>query len=101
MKKYVFLVKKAIKSEIEIEAENKADAFKKLVPLLTDDDDKFVKNIETEKQIFRFKLTDIIEENEEGKMEKKPYKRDEELIKIIEELEENDDDFRSNYRRLI
>ena len=35
MKKYVFLIKRATKNEVEIEAENKNEAFKKVMQFIT------------------------------------------------------------------
>lgn len=97
MKKYVFTVKKATKYGVEIEAENKNEAFKKIMNLATEDDEKNINNADIDKQIYRFKLKEIIEEKD-GKVERKEYKRDEDILKIIEEL---DEDSPSNYRRLI
>ncbi|MBQ2937374.1 MAG: hypothetical protein IJE05_00585 [Clostridia bacterium] len=97
MKKYVFTVKKATKYGVEIEAENKNEAFKKIMNLATEDDEKNINNADIDKQIYRFKLKEIIEEKD-GKIERKEYKRDEDILKIIEEL---DEDSPSNYRRLI
>lgn len=97
MKKYVFTIKKATKYGIEIEAENKNEAFKKIMNLATEDDEKNINNADIDKQIYRFKLKEIIEEKD-GKVERKEYKRDEDILKIIEEL---DEDSPSNYRRLI
>ena len=101
MKKYVFLIKKATKIDVEIEANNKSEAFKKVIELMTENREDDMKNIDLDKEIIRFRLTKIIEENEDGKLETKPYKRDEELVQILEELEENDDDYREKYRRFI
>ena len=86
MKKYVFLIKRATKNEVEIEAENKNESFKKVMQFITEDGENNVNNID-------------IEKNEDGKLETKPYKRDKELVGILEEMEENDSDFRENYRR--
>lgn len=97
MKKYVFTIKKATKYGVEIEAENKNEAFKKIMNLATEDDEKNINNADIDKQIYRFKLKEIIEEKD-GKIERKEYKRDEDILKIIEEL---DEDSPSNYRRLI
>lgn len=97
MKKYVFTIKKATKYGVEIEAENKNEAFKKIMNLATEDDEKNINNADIDKQIYRFKLKEIIEEKD-GKVERKEYKRDEDILKIIEEL---DEDSSSNYRRLI
>ena len=99
MKKYVFLIKRATKNEVEIEAENKNEAFKKVMQFITEDGENNVNNIDSDKEIIRFRLTKIIEKNEDGKLETKPYKRDKELVGILEEMEENDSDFRENYRR--
>ena len=97
MKKYVFTVKKATKYGVEIEAENKNEAFKKIMNLATKEDEKNINNADIDKQIYRFKLKEIIEEKD-GKIERKEYKRDEDILKIIEEL---DEDSPSNYRRPI
>ena len=72
-------------------------AFKKIMNLATEDDEKNINNADIDKQIYRFKLKEIIEEKD-GKIERKEYKRDEDILKIIEEL---DEDSPSNYRRLI
>ena len=99
MKKYVFLIKRATKNEVEIEAENKNEAFKKVMQFITEDGENNVNNIDIDKEIIRFRLTKIIEKNEDGKLETKPYKMDKELVGILEEMEENDSDFRENYKR--
>ena len=101
MKKYVFLLKRATKSEIEINAENKNEAFNNLMDLVAKEDEKIFKNIDPDKQILRVKLKEIIEENADGKEQKNEYKRDEELVKIIEELDENEENFEENYRRFL
>ena len=62
MKKYVFTIKKATKYGVEIEAENKNEAFKKIMNLATEDDEKNINNADIDKQIYRFKLKEIIEE---------------------------------------
>lgn len=97
MKKYIFIIKKATKHEVEVEAENKNEAFKKVMDLATKEDENYMNNVEIDKQICRFKLKETIEEND-GKIERKEYKRDEDILKIIEEL---DEDSPSNYRRII
>ena len=101
MKKYVFLIKRATKNEVEIEAKNKNEAVKKVIELMTENREDDVKNVDLDKEIIRFRLTKIIEENEDGKLETKPYKRDEELVQILVELGENESDFRENYRRFL
>ena len=69
MKKYVFLIKRATKNEVEIEAENKNEAFKKVMQFITEDGENNVNNIDIDKEIIRFRLTKIIEKNEDGKLE--------------------------------
>lgn len=101
MKKYIFLVKKATKSEVEIKAENKQEAFNNLMTLLTEKNPKILKEIDPDRQILRVKLKEIITENDNGIEEKNEYKRDEELVKIIEELDEDEDEFMKNYRKFI
>lgn len=101
MKKYVFLLKRATKSEVEIMAENKNEAFNNLMNLVTKEDEKLLNNIDPDKQILRVKLKEIIEENADGKEQKNEYKRDEELVKIIEELDEDEDILEKNYRRFL
>lgn len=97
MKKYVFLLKKATRSEVEIEAENKDIAFKKLVKLVTEDEEKIMEENDVDKQILRIKLKAIIEENADGNLQKNEYKSDEDLLKIVEELDEDEDNF---FRRI-
>ena len=65
-KKYVFLLKRATKSEVEIKAENKNEAFNILMNLVTKEDKKVFNEIDPDKQILRIKLKEIIEENENG-----------------------------------
>lgn len=101
MKKYVFLLKRATKSEVEIKAENKNEAFNILMNLVTKEDKKVFNEIDPDKQILRIKLKEIIEENADGIEEKNEYKRDEELVKTIEELDENEDDFMEKYKKFI
>ena len=101
MKKYVFLLKRATKSEVEIMAENKNEAFNNLMNLVTKEDEKLLNNIDPDKQILRVKLKEIIEENADGKEQKNESKRDEDLVKIIEELDEDEDILEKNYRRFL
>lgn len=66
MKKYVFLIKRATKNEVEIEAENKNEAFKKVMQFITEDGENNVNNIDIDKEIIRFRLTKIIEKMKMG-----------------------------------
>lgn len=99
MKKYVFLLKKATKNEIEIIAENKNEAFNKLMNLVTKEDEKMLNSVDPDKQILRIKLKEIIEDGENGRKEKNEYKIDEELVKIIDELDEDESVLEKNYRK--
>ena len=92
MKKYVFLIKRGIKNEIEVEADNKNEAFNKVVKMMTEERENDSRNEELDKEIIRYKLVKIIEKNEYGKLETKPYKRDEELVEILDKLDEKDND---------
>ncbi len=92
MKKYVFLIKRGIKNEIEVEADNKNEAFNKVVKMMTEERENDSRNEELDKEIIRYKLVKIIEKNEYGKLETKPYKRDEELVEILDKLDEKDSD---------
>ena len=84
MKKYVFLIKRGIKNEIEVEADNKNEAFNKIVEMMIEERKNDSRNEELDKEIIRYKLVKIIEKNEYGKLETKPYKRDEELVEIAQ-----------------
>lgn len=99
MKKYVFLLKRATKNEIEIIAENKNEAFNKLMNLVTKEDEKMLNSVDPDKQILRIKLKEIIEDGENGRKEKNEYKIDEELVKIIDELDEDESVLEKNYRK--
>lgn len=92
MKKYVFLIKRGIKNEIEVEADNKNEAFNKVVEMMMEERKNDSRNEELDKEIIRYKLVKIIEKNEYGKLETKPYKRDEELVEILDKLDEKDND---------
>ena len=92
MKKYVFLIKRGIKNEIEVEADNKNEAFNKVVEMMIEERKNDSRNEELDKEIIRYKLVKIIEKNEYGKLETKPYKRDEELLEILDTLDEKDND---------
>ena len=92
MKKYVFLIKRGIKNEIEVEADNKNEAFNKGVEMMIEERKNDSRNEELDKEIIRYKLVKIIEKNEYGKLETKPYKRDEELVEILDKLDEKDND---------
>ena len=92
MKKYVFLIKRGIKNEIEVEADNKNEAFNKIVEMMIEERKNDSRNEELDKEIIRYKLVKIIEKNEYGKLETKPYKRDEELVEILDKLDEKDND---------
>ena len=92
MKKYVFFIKRGIKNEIEVEADNKNEAFNKVVEMMIEERKNDSRNEELDKEIIRYKLVKIIEKNEYGKLETKPYKRDEELVEILDKLDEKDSD---------
>ena len=92
MKKYVFLIKRGIKNEIEVDADNKNEAFNKVVEMMIEERKNDSRNEELDKEIIRYKLVKIIEKNEYGKLETKPYKRDEELVEILDKLDEKDND---------
>ena len=92
MKKYVFLIKRGIKNEIEVEADNKNEAFNKVVEMMIEERKNDSRNEELDKEIIRYKLVKIIEKNEYGKLETKPYKRDEELVEILDKLDEKNSD---------
>lgn len=92
MKKYVFLIKRGIKNEIEVEADNKNEAFNKVVEMMIEERKNDSRNEELDKEIIRYKLVKIIEKNEYEKLETKPYKRDEELVEILDKLDEKDND---------
>ena len=57
MKKYVFLIKRATKNEVEIEAENKNEAFKKVMQFITEDGENNVNNIDIDKEIISIPYT--------------------------------------------
>ncbi len=92
MKKYVFLIKRGIKNEVVVMADNKNEAFNKVVKMMTEERENDSRNEELDKEIIRYKLVKIIEKNEYGKLETKPYKRDEELVEILDKLDEKDSD---------
>ena len=69
MKKYVFLIKRGIKNEIEVEADNKNEAFNKVVEMMREERKNDSRNEELDKEIIRYKLVKIIEKNEYGKLE--------------------------------
>ncbi len=92
MKKYVFLIKRGIKNEVVVMADNKNEAFNKVVKMMTEERENDSRNEELDKEIIRYKLVKIIEKNEYGKLETKPYKRDEELVEILDKLDEKDND---------
>ena len=92
MKKYVFLIKRGIKNEVVVMADNKNEAFNKVVKMMTEERENDSRNEELDKEIIRYKFVKIIEKNEYGKLETKPYKRDEELVEILDKLDEKDSD---------
>ncbi len=92
MKKYVFLIKRGIKNEVVVMADNKNEAFNKVVEMMIEERKNDSRNEELDKEIIRYKLVKIIEKNEYGKLETKPYKRDEELVEILDKLDEKDSD---------
>ena len=92
MKKYVFLIKRGIKNEVVVMADNKNEAFNKVVKMMIEERKNDSRNEELDKEIIRYKLVKIIEKNEYGKLETKPYKRDEELVEILDKLDEKDND---------
>lgn len=92
MKKYVFLIKRGIKNEVVVMADNKKEAFNKVVEMMIEERKNDSRNEELDKEIIRYKLVKIIEKNEYGKLETKPYKRDEELVEILDKLDEKDND---------
>ncbi len=100
MKKYVFLVKKAVKNEVEIEAENRKEAFKKLVKIFEENEEKVFKNSE-ETEIVRMRLERIID-TEKGKILDRLDFNDEELLEILHELdEENTGIFPREFKEIV
>ena len=76
MKKYVFLIKRGIKNEVVVMADNKNEAFNKVVKMMTEERENDSRNEELDKEIIRYKLVKIIEKNEYGKLETKYIKSD-------------------------
>lgn len=100
MKKYVFLVKKAIKNDVEIEAENRREAFKKLVKMFEENEEKVFKNAK-ETEIVKMRLERIID-TETGNIAERLDFNDEELEELLQELnEENTDFFPREFKEIV
>jgi len=90
MKKYVFSIRKAIKNEVEIEAKNRAEAFKKLIIAFQKNDKKLFKNTK-EAEVLRMKLERVFDTNDENYTEKTTF-TSEEAEELMNELDKENID---------
>ena len=90
MKKYVFSIRKAIKNEVEIEAKNRAEAFKKLIKVFQKNDKKLFKNTK-EAEVLRMKLERVFDTNDENYSEKTTF-TSEEVEELMNELDKENID---------
>ena len=90
MKKYVFSIRKAVKNEVEIEAKNRAEAFKKLIGIFQKNDKKLFKNTK-EAEVLRMKLERVFDTNDENYTEKTTF-TSEEVEELMNELDKENID---------
>ena len=88
MKKYKFVVKKVLKDEMEVKAENKKEALEKMIELLCIDEKIVFKSIDKKIHFYELTLDKITEIEERDKEEKFSFS-DEEFNEIIEELKDD------------
>lgn len=93
MKKYKFTVKKILKDKVEIKAKNKNEAIRKIVQLLSIDEEILFKKLDEKNNYYEIKLNKISNISNE-KIEEKNNNLDKVINKIIYQLEK---DISKNY----
>ena len=63
MKKYEFTIRKVLEKNIEIEGENKKQAFEKVIKLLALGEKIIFKNIDKNNEVYEIKMNKILNEN--------------------------------------
>lgn len=96
MKKYEFTIRKVLEKNIEIEGENKKQAFEKIINLLGLGEKIIFKNIDKNNEVYEIKMNKILNEKD-LKNTTDIEKFIKEIMKKIElDLEKNDEDFNKN-----
>ena len=96
MKKYEFTIRKVLEKHIEIEGENKKQAFEKVIKLLALGEKIIFKNIDKNNEVYEIKMNKILNENHIEK-EKDIEKIINKIMQKVElNLEENSESFNEN-----
>lgn len=96
MKKYEFIIRKVLEKNIEIEGENKKQAFEKVIKLLALGEKIIFKNIDKNNEVYEIKMNKILNENHIEK-EKDIEKIINKIMQKVElNLEENSESFNEN-----
>ena len=96
MKKYEFTIRKVLEKNIEIEGENKKQAFEKVIKLLALGEKNKKKNIDKNNEVYEIKMNKILNENHIEK-EKDIEKIINKIMQKVElNLEENSESFNEN-----
>ncbi len=96
MKKYEFTIRKVLEKNIEIEGENKKQAFEKVIKLLALGEKIIFKNIDKNNEVYEIKMNKILNENHIEK-EKDIEKIINKIMQKVElNLEENSESFNEN-----
>ena len=96
MKKYEFTIRKVLEKNIEIEGENKKQAFEKVIKLLALGEKIIFKNIDKNNEVYEIKMNKILNENhiEKEKDIEKIIKKKKKKVEL--NLEENSESFNEN-----
>ena len=96
MKKYEYTNRKLLEKNIEIEGENKKQAFEKVIKLLALGEKIIFKNIDKNNEVYEIKMNKILNENHIEK-EKDIEKIINKIMQKVElNLEENSESFNEN-----
>ena len=96
MKKYEFTIRKVLEKNIEIEGENKKQAFEKVIKLLALGEKIIFKNIDKNNEVYEIKMNKVLNENHIEK-EKDIEKIINKIMQKVElNLEENSESFNEN-----
>lgn len=96
MKKYEFTIRKVLERNIEIEGENKKQAFEKIINLLGLGEKFIFKNIDKNNEVYEIKMNKILKETDKENAINIDKFIEEFIKKIEQDLEKNDEDFDEN-----
>ena len=95
MRKYKFSIRKISEKEIEIKAQNKKEAFEKIIEFLAIGEQVLFKNSNKNDEVYEIKMKKVANEqleNDKRKVKKIVDKIIEQLEKDLQECEGNDDE---------